>query len=389
MTASRKTALVLLCAINLFTVLKFFQYPCDYELLFWLVASAPFLVFRRGRPPVSRRNREGIFLYTVVFTGLYLVAWWGTGYIDGFGHSPFSRLPVGILKNIGRFGGIAAAKELSRAYALKGRRIISNWIIFLSALTFFLYDFNFNKVYTAFSCSAPIFPYLGGSFLPAVVGAAFLTRLSLAAGPLPGMIYRVVPEVAMYILPVLPKSSWQTNMLLGAALPMAAMMVMQPLLETRKVVKSTKNNRFRKPAGPAAWIVLTVSLGFMFSFSLGLLPYRPMVVLTGSMLPVIRPGDMLILQQNPDVESLRVGDIVAYKTEKYQIVHRILAIQPDGCENTYVFKGDNNDTPDKEPVTEAQIKGKVVQVIPYAGLFALTVRTSFTPEDLPVQTGGT
>ena len=388
MTASRKTALILLSLINLFSLFKLFQYPGDYELLFWLAAAAPFFVFRRSYASVSKRKQDGIFLYTAVFTGLYLIAWWGTGYIDGFGYSPYSRSPIGIIKNIGRFGGVIAAKEFARAFALKNRGKKNLWMVVFTALSIFLYDLNIAKVYDFFSGSGPIFPYLGGTILPAVVSMVFLTWLSAIAGPYPGIIY-LFSEIAQYIMPKIPKSSWQTNMLLGAALPIAAMMVMQPLMETGKKKKQAHKRHGRKPASLIAWVALTISLSVMFSFSLGLLPYRPMVILTGSMLPVIRPGDMLILQQNPDMSSLRVGDIVSYQTEKYQIVHRIIAIQPTGSKNTYIFKGDNNDVPDLAIVTEAQIKGKVVQIIPYAGLFALSVRTASTPEDLPVQTGGT
>ena len=111
-----------------------------------------------------------------------------------------------------------------------------------------------------------------------------------------------------------------------------------------------------------------------------------MVIATGSMLPVIRPGDMVIMEDTA-AGSLQVGDIAVYRSGNYQIVHRVAAINTTSNGNSFVFKGDNNDAPDAKAVEYKQILGKVVQIIPYVGLFSLAVKTADTPEDVPVQTG--
>jgi signal peptidase len=384
MAASKKTALILLCAINLLGILKLFVYPGDYELLFWLAAAVPFFVFRKQRSATGKRGREGLLFYAIVFACLYLALWWGSGYIDGFGHSPFNRSARGILMNLGRFCGIIAAQELIRAFAVDGGRS-GRFMAAFTAFTMCLCQIKLRALPSAFSGWSSLLPWVGGTLLPAVMGTAFLTWLCKMAGPVPALVWRIVPEAVLYVLPSLPKASWQTNMLLGAAVPMLALMVMERLSQIHKRSGRRKNGR-RKPANPIAWAGLTVALSLMFAFSLGLFPLKPMVILTGSMLPVIRPGDMVILG-DADPKALQVGDIVAYVAEQIQIVHRIMAIQPSPEGNLYIFKGDNNDSPDAKPVQEAQIRGKVVQVVPYVGLLSMAVKTVDPAPDIPVQTG--
>ena len=56
------------------------------------------------------------------------------------------------------------------------------------------------------------------------------------------------------------------------------------------------------------------------------------VVLTGSMEPVIMPGDMILIQNKA---SYDVGDIVTFRGNNYPITHRIIY----GEDGDYVTKG--------------------------------------------------
>lgn len=78
-------------------------------------------------------------------------------------------------------------------------------------------------------------------------------------------------------------------------------------------------------------------------------------------------GDMPIVQ---GVEGYRVGDVIVYSVahESYPIIHRIIRINEDG---TYQTKGDNNNNQltYEMRVTESQIHGRVIFVIPKIGYF--------------------
>ncbi len=383
---SMKTALIVLAAINVMTVGKYIIPLGWYELAFWLIVSIPAFLHCRSAIIASRKIREGTLIYVSLLAGVYLVLWWISGYADGFGYSPYSHSVFSIMKNIVLFGGIIAAQEYTRAYILRYDDSNKHWMTIVAAFSFFAYSLNFAKVQDAFSNWSTLFQCIGGTLLPGICTVVFLTWISKMAGFLPPLIFRLVPEAAQWLLPAYPKSGWQTNMMLGAAFTVFAMIAMQQSGFADRIRKGRRKIRKKTRTNPYAWTGLLVFMALVFSFSLGLLPVRPMVIATGSMLPVIRPGDMVILQ-NTDAKTLKVGDVIAYQTHGYQIVHRIMTIQSSAKGNSYILKGDNNDSPDTSAVQESQIVGKVVQIIPYVGLLSLTVQKIDSSESVPVQTG--
>ena len=85
-------------------------------------------------------------------------------------------------------------------------------------------------------------------------------------------------------------------------------------------------------------------------------------VVSDSMLPNLHRGDLLAVYGTNDYEA---EDIAIYQRPgtKFTIVHRIKEITDEG----YVFKGDNNPTPDPYIVKREQIIGKVAFAVPLLG----------------------
>lgn len=89
-----------------------------------------------------------------------------------------------------------------------------------------------------------------------------------------------------------------------------------------------------------------------------------LVVLTGSMEPTIKSGEMIIIKEQTDYN---VDDIVTYKEDRnFFITHRII----NKYEDKYETKGDNNNLID-EPIDKDQIEGKVIYHSKVCGFFIL------------------
>ena len=75
-------------------------------------------------------------------------------------------------------------------------------------------------------------------------------------------------------------------------------------------------------------------------------------------------GDVMVLGRWDDAEP---GDTLVYfsGSHSYPIIHRVIYINEE--ENTYQFKGDNNDGPDPSLVDEEQMLGKALLRIPKIG----------------------
>ena len=98
-----------------------------------------------------------------------------------------------------------------------------------------------------------------------------------------------------------------------------------------------------------------------------------LTVLTGSMEPVIKPGDVVATHGvNPaNQNTFQVGDVIAflpYPHDPTVVIHRVIAVQVRDGVTYYTTKGDNNDVADAwGPVPADHVRGKVMYVVPLVG----------------------
>lgn len=117
-----------------------------------------------------------------------------------------------------------------------------------------------------------------------------------------------------------------------------------------------------------AWLLV---LGCLALWSLGPVTFgwRPVVVTTGSMMPTIKPGDVVVV--SPDVSRLRRGQVVLVRDPSMpagQVAHRVIRMHGNGDVET---KGDANPTPDVGVRRAADVLGTARLVVPAAGRLAM------------------
>ncbi len=99
-----------------------------------------------------------------------------------------------------------------------------------------------------------------------------------------------------------------------------------------------------------------------------ILGFRSMVILTGSMEPIIAPGALLYSRKEPYYQK---GDIIAFERENMTITHRIIGTK----DSLFITKGDANNAADIKLVKPQEVVGKMVLQIPYLGRIFLFVKT--------------
>lgn len=118
--------------------------------------------------------------------------------------------------------------------------------------------------------------------------------------------------------------------------------------------------------------IISAYLGLKFFLNTDL----PLVIVaSGSMHPALEIGDLVIVQ-GANATQIKENDIIVFdlieNNHTTRTVHRIVSRQilPNG---TYLFttKGDNNTSPDRTPVPENQVYGRVIYRIPLLGYLAL------------------
>jgi signal peptidase len=108
----------------------------------------------------------------------------------------------------------------------------------------------------------------------------------------------------------------------------------------------------------------------------GLVPvlwgWRPLVVTSGSMSPLIQPGDVVLV--DPARSTPGPGAVITYRAPgrpDVLITHRVVGTDPAGG---YRTRGDANGTPDPQPVKADALVGQVRLLVPWLGRPALQAR---------------
>lgn len=92
-------------------------------------------------------------------------------------------------------------------------------------------------------------------------------------------------------------------------------------------------------------------------------------ILTQSMYPTIKAGDIVITYKNDD-NKYNNGDVITFISEQnggITVTHRIKEVFSVNENYSYKTKGDNNNAADNEVISGDNVLGKVVLKIPKAG----------------------
>jgi hypothetical protein len=91
------------------------------------------------------------------------------------------------------------------------------------------------------------------------------------------------------------------------------------------------------------------------------LGWTPVAITSGSMAPLIRPGDVVVL--DPDAE-IAPGSVVTVDRGPGRVTHRVVSQRADG---TWLTRGDANASADREPVHPEDVVGVGRLVVPVIG----------------------
>ncbi len=214
-----------------------------------------------------------------------------------------------------------------------------------------------------------LFRFAGDTLLPTFSENLLASYLALLGGPLASLCYRLPLTAFEWTSPFLPNLPWAAAAFLGTLAPALGMWAVQ-------------ENEARNDAGQevgsartgSSWllgIVLAVSLLW---FNLGLFGLRPVLVSGVSMLPSLRPGDVVITRP-VSPQQVRVGDIISYRLGDSVVLHRVIALEQNQGQLQVITRGDANNVNDV-PIPAGALEGRVLLRLPYVGWASIVVRAA-------------
>ena len=200
--------------------------------------------------------------------------------------------------------------------------------------------------------------------LPSLSKNISATYISHKVGFKPNLIWVLFLSLYSVMLPIVPKTGEYILSLLKLAFPLMLVYHVYSFFKKRDREAPLSTDYKHRYIGA---LLCTLLICVIIYFTSGYFRYYVVAVATGSMVPTINVGDVVLLEQNVAYEDMDVGDILVYRYENRVIVHRIERVVQDQDKYYFYTKGDANNAVDNYVIYEDMVLGIVRGKIPFVG----------------------
>lgn len=321
-------------------------------------------VLRHGqRDRIRHKSDKALVVASVV--SVWFVAYFLSGFLVTFVHNAIAPSWQVVGMNILFFGLTATSIEYIRSVLmlLAGRRNVV-WFGVLVSIVFAVQQIALMQLTD--TALIEVVKFVITYVVPALVSSLLLTYLAIAAGFGSQLVYSLALVALTVVSPIIPKYDWYLTSMSSVLLSVAVYVLVDRSANQTDEVRARHWHRRPKLAFDAAFGIVMVVIVLLMS---GVFPYKPVVIMSNSMLPVFSRGSVVIVQKVGDPMDIQIGDIIQYQTDSKVITHRVVAIdtaEDDTGDLVFTTKGDNNPSRDT-PVGQEHVIGVVRSTMPYVG----------------------
>ena len=360
-----ETLILFVLILNSFNanILNMYKLPmflliCDF--IFFLI-----LGYEKNNKRLTKYIAFDMFIYTFIFLILYYLFGIIIGYAKTSNYLTLYGITVFIFPNILT---IIFKEHLRNSLLTKSNT--NTFLIIYTTLLFVMIDVSAALCVANLKDLHGIFLFVALTLLPCASTNILATYLNLKVGYKPVIIYSLMTTLYQYILPVVPNPNKYLKSVIDLILPIVILLKSLKKINIYSSIEEEISRDYNKKyffrlLGP---LLLIIVLVYLVS---GQFKYYAIAIVSGSMRPVFDRGSVVIVEQvnkkYNNYDKIKKGDIIAYKTNKNIIVHRIIRQLEENDEIFIYTKGDANNNEDNFIVKKENIIGIVRFKIPYIG----------------------
>jgi signal peptidase len=256
----------------------------------------------------------------------------------------------------------------------KGRKYKTIWI--LAVLVFTLMEITLKTRGYDFAQSLQLVRFSLEVVAVSLARNIFLCYLTNKAGYKPAILFRLLIELPLYMLPFFPNLDLLLDTIVKVVLPNILLFVLiynYSKFEDKDIAVINKQTKLIARVGAA---VLIIFLSIAVLLSSAKFSYFTLVVGSGSMSPAMEKGDIVVVSRNSDPSRIAVDDVLIFNKDNVTVIHRVIRIERAGTELLFITKGDANEDEDASPVREAEIIGTAAFRIKHMGYLTILLNES-------------
>ncbi len=344
----------------------------NYKMFIFLLVIIISFKFTLGLEKDRHTCTKDIIMEEIIFFLVFFILYYLLGLVIGFAkidnyYNMYSLIHI-ILPIV---LGIIAKEYLRYNMMIKSQPKKILYVI--TTLLFIFMDISSGIRMNLHGSNYEIFLLLAITVFPAISTNIFGSYVTLKSGYKPVILYRLVAELFLYLIPIVPNPNQYFYSVIWLVLPMILCYRLYLIFE--KAQDQDIPRDYNKKRVSLLIIPLLVVL-FLVYITSGYFHYHAIVIGSGSMEKAIYKGDVVIIEKVKwqDRKKIPKGQVVAFKYGERIIVHRVVE-KIDYKNETYFYtKGDANNNRDSWTVTEDMIIGVVNIKIPYIGLPSVWLR---------------
>ena len=236
----------------------------------------------------------------------------------------------------------------------------------MCTITFIIIDVYSSFYLIAVKSRYDILVTIGISILPAISNNILYSYISRKFSYKPVIFLKLIMQLYTFVLPIIPNTNYYITSLILLWFPVLLNIKLIKLKQEIDDKELEREDYKRKYGGLIVAILFLIVLVYFYS---GYFKYHAVAIGSGSMNPIIKYGDVVIINKEKSLYDLDIGEIIAYWNENHLIVHRIVERkEQENGKVMIITKGDANENNDIINIDESNYYGVIHYKIPYIGL---------------------
>ena len=339
-------------------VIPFILVICDF--IFILIMG-----FEKKNKRLNKIINFDIFMSSMMFIILYYLFGIVIGYAQNNNYLTLYGLTIFIIPTILK---IVFKEHLRNSLLTKAGN--NKFLILNTAILFIIIDILPSLSILKTPNMRDVFLFIALVLLPSITVNILSTYISIKVGYKPIIIYLLIFSLYQYIIPIVPNPNEYLKAIIDFILPIIILFIVMKSVNKYSDKDEEIDRNYSKSTIIISItpIILVIIIVYFIS---GYFKYYALAIASGSMKPVFDRGSVVIIEQvnnkYNNYEKLKEGEIIAYRTDKAIIVHRLIRIVNTDEDKFYYTKGDANKDEDDYLIKKENIIGIVRFNIPYIG----------------------